>query len=131
MRTIKSITRFEMVTSLFRSVVPTYTGGGIYVFCGELTNGNYFIADNSWFDVRILNGDPTEPTGESYLDIPELNWESVEWQEEHLVEDLQPGDARTFFREMLEWVLYKKPYGNYQTGDMEYLMSELEPESEH
>lgn len=112
--------------SRFISVEPEYTGGGIYVFTGELTDGNFFMADTANYDVRVLNADPNEPTGMDALGITERNIDSVEWQEEHLVKDLNPDEAVEFFKEMLKWVEDNDPSGNYLGSDMDYFKEELE-----
>ena len=112
--------------SRFVSVEPEYTGGGIYVFTGKLTDGNYFMADTANYDVRVLNADPNEPTGMDALGITERNIDSVEWQEEHLVKDFTPDEAVAFFKEMLKWVEDNDPSGNYLGSDMDYFKEELE-----
>lgn len=112
--------------SRFVSVEPEYTGGGIYLFTGRLTDGNYFMADTANYDVRVLNADPNEPTGMDALGITERNIDSVEWQEEHLVNDLKPDEAVAFFKEMLKWVEDNDPSGNYLGADMDYFKEELE-----
>ena len=106
----------------FVAVEPQYTGGGIYVFLGTLTNGNGFIADTACYDVRILNEDPSK-CGIKYPD--EDAFPSVEWQEEHLIEDLKPIEAKAFFIKMLEWIIANDPTGNYNDGDMEYFLNEV------
>lgn len=112
--------------SRFVSVEPEYTGGGIYLFTGKLADGNFFMADTANYDVRVLNADPNEPTGEDCLGITERNIDSVEWQEEHLVNDLKPDEAVAFFKEMLKWVEDNDPSGNYLGSDMDYFKEELE-----
>ncbi len=112
--------------SRFISVEPEYTGGGIYLFTGKLTDGNFFMADTANYDVRVLTEDPDEPTGMDALGITERNIDSVEWQEEHLVKDLTPAEAVAFFKEMLKWVEDNDPSGNYLGSDMDYFKEELE-----
>ena len=112
--------------SRFVSVEPEYTGGGIYLFTGKLTDGNFFMADTANYDVRVLTEDPNEPTGMDALGITERNIDSVEWQEEHLVKDLTPDEAVEFFKEMLKWVEDNDPSGNYLGSDMDYFKKELE-----
>lgn len=113
--------------SRFVSVEPEYTGGGIYLFTGKLTDGNFFMADTANYDVRVLTEDPNEPT---YIrddgTVWERNIDSVEWQEEHLVKDLTPDEAVAFFKEMLKWVEDNDPSGNYLGSDMDYFKEELE-----
>lgn len=110
----------------FVSVEPEYTGGGIYVFTGKLADGNFFMADTANYDVRVLNANPDEPTGMDALGITERNIDSVEWQEEHLVEDLTPDEAVAFFKDMLKWVDENRPEGNYMIDDFDYFKEELE-----
>lgn len=124
-KTIATI-KASLNKSRFISVEPEYTGGGIYLFTGELTDGNYFMADTANYDVRVLNADPNEPTGMDALGITERNIDSVEWQEEHLVRDLTPDEAVAFFKEMLKWVEDNDPSGNYLGSDMDYFKEELE-----
>ena len=105
------------MTSTFRSTTPIYTGGGIWVFTGQLTDGKYFMSDTACYDVRILDANPEIP-----VDMPDEEafrlygitrdedaWASVEWQEEHLVEDLEPERAKAFMIDMLEWVKKNRP----------------------
>ena len=108
----------------FKSVEPNYTGGNIYVFTGEVDN-NFFMADTSWYDVRLLNGDPNEPTDEVFLGMPMRNMDSVEWQEEHLVKDLNPDEKIDFFKAMLKWVKENEPDGNYLMSDMDWFADDL------
>ena len=118
----------------FISVEPCYTGGNIYVFTGHLADGNFFMADSTCYDVRVLDADPNIPVGMSDEDaeeeygttLEESAWASVEWQEEHLVEDLEPSKAVKFFKEMLDWVKANRPTGNYIYDDMKILAEDLE-----
>lgn len=122
-----------MEKAKFKSVNPCYTGGGIYVFTGELEDGTYFMADTSFYDVRIVNENPEIPTDmsddeawETYgVCRDEDAWASVEWQEEHLVKDLNPTEAVAFFKRMLKWVKTNRPDGNYLSSDMDYYEEEL------
>ena len=121
-----------MIKDRFINAVPCYTGGGIYLFTGKLADGNYFIAETSNYDVRILTEGPDEPTciGDDGT-VWERNLDSVDWQEEHLVEDLTPAEAIEFFREMLKWVEENQPSGNYINPDMELVREDLENSEKH
>lgn len=99
----------------FKSVEPCYTGGGIYIFFGELADGTHFMADSSFFDVRILNEDASDN---------EDAW-TAEWQDEHLKRDLTPTEAVAFFKQMFKWVKANEPDGNYNLCDMTTLEEEL------
>lgn len=96
------------------SVEPEYTGGGIYIFTGKLTNGNYFLATND-YDVRVL-------------DSP-YDWDSEffdEWQEAHLVKDLEPSAALQFCKQMVDWVKANEPNANYSMYDMRAIAEDIE-----
>ena len=104
----------------FKRVEPEYTGGGIYVFLGELDK-NYFMAESSNFDVMILKENPIkEENDPEYEEI----WYQ-EWQEKHLVENLEPNEALIFFEEMLKYVLDNSgPYCNDE--DMKVLLKDVQ-----
>ena len=105
----------------FVSVKPEYTGGGIYIFTGELKDGNYFVADTSFYDVRILNADPNE----AIWDDGCYNMDSMEWQDEHLVEFLEPEKAKKFLISMLNWIKRHKPDGVCMGSDLDYFLADV------
>ena len=95
-----------------------YTGGGWYVFLGEFSDGTYFIADFPYWDLRIVNEDP-RPT---YWD----DFEGAgypEWQEAHLIKDVDSNTTEAFFNDMFDWILKNTPEGNYNSGDIEHMRS--------
>lgn len=105
--------------------IPNYTGGSIYVYTGKLKDGNYFIADDGWmeddyraFSIRIVNADPDNVDDPNQDDIAMF----PEWQEEHLVKDLEGKEAKQFTKQILEWIINNKPKGNYQVGDMQDIL---------
>ena len=106
------------MTERFIRVEPCYSGGGIYVFIGELANGAYFEADDCNYDVRLLNGNVFEADWDTEL------WD-VDWQESHLVADLTEAEALGFFEKMLKWVIKHEPEGNYQVSDMKASLAEI------
>ena len=104
------------------NVTPIYTGGGIYIYTGELSDGNYFIASDQsfagdYFDIRIVDENPADY---------EEDFGNVAWQEEHLVSDVVGGEAREFTIQLLEWVLENHPEGNYQLGDIEAMLDSIQ-----
>lgn len=104
----------------FINVEPIYTGGNIYVFLGELKH-NYFMADSCCFDVRILDENPMkDETDPEYEEI----W-YAEWQEKHLVEDLDEFECKAFFKEMIKWIAEHESEGNYQLAEVEGLLEAL------
>ena len=109
-------------------VTPNYTGGGIYVYTGKLKDGNYFIADDTYFgkegdtfspfDIRVVDTDPDKVyTDEDGLEYTLLD--DIYYQEQHFVEDIEEDDAKEFTKMILQWVIDNKPEGNYQIGEME------------
>ena len=113
-------------------VVPNYTGGGIYVYTGKLKDGNYFIADDTYFgkegdtfspfDIRVVDTDPDKVyTDEDGLEYTLLD--DTYYQEQHFVEDIEEDNAKEFTKMILQWVIDNKPEGNYQIEDMEEYLS--------
>ena len=126
----KSTNRIDYQNKIFidashlkiENVTPIYTGGGIYVYIGELSDGNYFIASDQsfvgdYFDIRIVDENPADYE-EDFCDVT--------WQEEHLVSDVVGGEAREFTIQLLEWVLENHPEGNYQLGDIEAMLDSIQ-----
>lgn len=113
-------------------VTPNYTGGGIYVYTGKLKDGNYFIADDTYFgkegdtfspfDIRVVDTDPDKVyTDEDGLEYTLLD--DTYYQEQHFVEDIEENNAKEFTKMILQWVIDNKPEGNYQIEDMEEYLS--------
>lgn len=67
----------DIVVFQVKSAEYYYTGGGIWLFHGQLEDGTYFLLDSDHFDVRLVNSEPD----------PEVCW-YADWQEEHFVCDL-------------------------------------------
>lgn len=72
----------------FKSVTAAYTGGNIWLFYGELTDGEYFMTDNEGATI-LLNAPATD-----------FN-ESLEWQEEHKIKELLDESERVAFCDSL------------------------------
>lgn len=90
-----------------------YTGGGIYVFFGELADGTFFMTDGYEYDTRIVNEDPTkvEDGGAWY----------AEWQEEHLVRDIDTEkQGPSFMLKVIEWLRKNNEYAN-KDADIDYI----------
>lgn len=116
-------------------VTPNYTGGGIYVYTGKLSNNNYFIATDSSFmveddyvspfDVRIVNKDPDK----TYKDDEGYDYtllDDTTYQDECLVRDLDEKEALKFTVDILKWIIEHKPKGNYQIDDMQDMLDTIE-----
>ena len=77
-----------------------YTGGGIWLFYGQLENGNYFLTDD-YGTTQILDTDPSDFDESLYED----------WQQEHLIKDLEDNERIDFGNQLLDWL---------ETADSEY-----------
>lgn len=63
-----------------------YTGGNIWLFYGELEDGNFFLTDDNGC-TEILDTDPSDLDESLYY----------EWQQEHLVKELDDESKRIDF----------------------------------
>ena len=76
---------------MIKDVKAVYTGGNIWLFYGALNNGMYYLVDD-YGSVRI--------TDAPWDDLDTTLY--VEWQEEHLVKDIEDETERVMFcNEML------------------------------
>lgn len=82
-----------MSKSTIKNAYAVYTGGNIWLFYGELQDGNYFLTDD-FGATRILNADPADLDESLYED----------WQQEHLVKDLDGGDRTDFCEDLIDWL---------------------------
>lgn len=103
----------------FVNVSPDYTGGGIYVYTGKLSDGTYFFADGDNYYAEILDSDPRDDYEEAFY---------PEWLDEHILRSVVDEEAIAFFESMLKWVIKNKPHDefcNYNIHDMEKFRDEL------
>ena len=98
-----------------KNATAIYTGGGIYIYYGQLTDGNWFRATDDWEGVEICNAD----TSVEEADYPEF-------YEEHSIECIGGDEYKTFWNEMLLWIIHNAPEGNYQADELENRMIEEE-----
>lgn len=90
-----------------KNVEATYTGGGIWVFTGELKDGTFFMHDDN-FDTRILSQYPDPWEEEPWFE---------EWQLEHLVKDLDTEkEGAAFQLAILKFIEKYKP----ETWDFDF-----------
>lgn len=85
-----------------------YTGGSIYVFYGELENGNYFMFDSFYEFIEVFD---TE------IDLEESFYS--EWMDEHRVTTLTGEEAFKLCEAALNWIISNRPDGNYSVEDIE------------
>ena len=74
-----------------KTLEAVYTGGGIWIFWGELEDGHYFLTAHEGWTVILT---------ESPEDFDESLYE--EWQEAHKVKDLADEELISFQKELLE-----------------------------
>lgn len=103
-------------------VSPSCGGGGWYLFWGAFSDGTYFMASTPYWDLRVVDSDPRATYNGDYYEA-----EYPEWQQEHLVQDIDSRKTKKFFDEMLKWVLANKPnddFCNYNSGDIKEIIKE-------
>jgi len=101
----------KKAASPIKEAFAVYTGGNIWLFYGQLKNGNYFLTDD-YGATRILNADPS--------DLDESTYE--EWQQEHLVKDLTGKELLEFDDALLDWLITapQKNRGGITDQEIEY-----------
>ena len=85
-----------------------YTGGNIYIYYGQLSDGNYFRACDDWTGIEICNSDTSVDEADYY-----------EFYAEHSIESLGGEEYITFWNEMLLWIIHNAPEGNYSVDELE------------
>ncbi len=78
----------------FEDIEPIYTGGGIWCFVGELSDGTFFIAEDANDSFRIVNEDPRGNEEALYPD----------WQEKYLVMDIDDDKTAPIFIDLFLWL---------------------------
>ena len=97
-----------MKTYKIKNATAIYTGGGIYIYHGQLENGNYFRTCDEWESIEICDSDTS-------VEDADYN----EFYEEHTVETVTGEAYETFWNEMLQWIIDNNPEGNYLNSDLE------------
>lgn len=91
-----------------KSATAIYTGGGIYIYYGQLDNGNWFRACDDWEWIAICDSD----TSTDEADYPEF-------YEEHEIGSLTDDEYVEFWNKMILFILTNKSIGNYSPGELE------------
>lgn len=91
-----------------KNATAIYTGGGIYIYYGQLEDGSYFRACDEWDSISICNADTS--TDEA---------EYAEFYNEHETESISGYDFAEHFNNIIHWILNNKPDGNYQAHELE------------
>ena len=90
-----------------KNATAIYTGGGIYIYYGQLTDGNYFRASDCEDFIEICNSD-TSVEAADYTDF----------YKKHRIETLTNEAYKIFWDEMLQWIIDNVPEGNYQISEL-------------
>lgn len=91
-----------------KTATACYTGGGIYIYWGQLENGLYF---RTWDDAEAIYicGSDTEAEEADY----------PEFYETHLIQELTGDDFAAFWNGMLSHIIETGNPGNYSSSDLE------------
>ena len=94
-----------------KTATACYTGGGIYIYYGQLASGLYFRTTDCWDHISICDSD-TESEEADY----------VEFYEDHAVMALIEEDFKIFFNAMLSHILNGGDahgvFSNYSADDL-------------
>ncbi len=91
-----------------KTATAEYTGGGIYIYFGELTNGRWFRTETTWGCTHICESDTSTP----YAD-------EAEFYDDFTIDVLHDDDHEEFFNDMIDWINTNKPNGNYNIAELE------------
>ena len=100
-----------------KNATAIYTGGGIYIYYGELQNGLHFRTADEWLYISICDAETGKYDEDGFCDA-----DFEEFYQEHEVDDVQGCDYENFFNDMILWILHNKPDGNYSTDELESRM---------
>lgn len=92
-----------------KSATACYTGGGIYIYWGQLESGDHFRAVDDWEMIFILD----EYAG---IDNEEADW--PEFYDEHTIEEVHGDDFEAFWNAMINHILEHDKRGNYCPNEL-------------
>lgn len=95
-----------------KTATAEYTGGGIYIYHGELENGLYFRTADEWNSISICNAD-TSTEDADYS----------EFYDENQVDELQEENYVMFFNDIITWIENNKPRGNYNLFELRHRLN--------
>ena len=113
-RSPKNTNEVETMKHKIKTATACYTGGGIYIFYGQLESGLFFRAGDildDWEIIYICDSD-TEAEEADYS----------EFYEAHTVEEITGEEYKTLWNEILNHIITKKPthgkWSNYDPADL-------------
>lgn len=103
----------------FRWIEDEYLGGNMIAVYGQLSNGDYFYANDSSDGVWLLNADPKE----MITTIEDAYW--YDWLEEHEVDIIDSDQEYYKFWISIFRYCKKTGYQLYTYEDLDYAISEF------
>ena len=91
-----------------KKATAIYTGGGVYIYHGQLEDGNYFRTCDGWDFIEICNSDTS---------VEEADYS--EFYEKHSIDTIAGKEFINSWNEMLLWIIHNQPDGNYASYELE------------
>ena len=91
-----------------KTATAYYTGGGIYIYTGQLKNGLYLRGCDDWGSIAICNKN-TDTEEADYSDF----------YDEYLVEEVTGSTYKKLFNSVIDWIITHKPDGNYLESELQ------------
>jgi len=92
-----------------KAATAIYTGGGIYIYYGQLENGLYFRACDDWESISICDADTSHDDADY-----------CEFYDTHQVIEITGSNFKTAFNAVLRWIINNEPDGNYCITELEH-----------
>ena len=93
-----------------------YTGGGIYIYYGQLENGDYF---------RTGDGEDFIEICDAYAGTDDADYS--EFYEEHRIKTLTDYSYIVLWNNILNWIIKNNPKGNYLSSELEDRIIDINP----
>ena len=87
-----------------------YTGGGVYIYYGNLSDGTFFRTYTDCGFIEIVDVNASVENDEA---------DYVEFYEKHRIGTLINREYSSFFNEILRFIIECQPKGNYLVSDLE------------
>jgi hypothetical protein len=98
-----------MITeNTIKTATAIYTGGGIYIYYGQLNNGLYFRACDDFDFISLCDADTSTEEADY-----------CEFYEEHEKASITGSTFEESWNAVLLWIIHNEPDGNYWVSDLE------------
>ncbi len=91
-----------------KTATAIYTGGGIYIYYGQLTDDSYFRTCDDFDFISICDADTSSDDADY-----------IEFYEVHEINTLINNNFKTAFNAILKWIINNRPSGNYSANELE------------